>query len=255
MRVIDLEQHLLDVAARNPQHYKVAETYEDTQLKAASKELIVDEETTASGCYHAVHHLCGEGVRAWEPESIWLTLDRQNIDIPVINRDKVLASFTLTTLPSFWFDVCVFENTVVAFNNELSDGTRLQEASPAQIAWAVYEASLLYSSALESESPPPFDREPTEYTAIVLNRAGFIKAPDMLQYAQESLNRYNKLGTELTVKDVTSKWNALKKENLEDYAFTESPLDAQLQRLSEVEAYFNEMLSRYKQDLAALRLG
>ena len=195
--------------------------------------------------------LCGEAFRAWEPETLWLTLERLGIDPPVVNRDKILAGITLGIVPAFWWEVHAFENTVLAFNGLVSLPDALQEATPAQMAWGVFEAEMIYRD--QGDEEPAFDREPVIYAATVLHRAGYVRAPDLLHFAQRELDRLNQNGSELTVAEVDAAWKNLKKQPLEECSLGETALDVQLGRLASVELHVEEMLKRYRDDLAKLR--
>ncbi len=255
MSLADLELELLQVASYVPRR-KVAQDEGTTDLneQAIAQQLLQDEHTTATGCFHATTRMCGPGWRAWEPESIWLTLERRGVDVPVLNRDKILAAATLTFLPAFWFEVNAFENTVMAFNDILSDGEILQEATPAQLNWAVYEAELIYSQASDIQETPEFDREPIGYTALVLHRAGFVLAPELLRFCQTQLNALNKNGVGLNQKELRTAWKTLKTKNLEKVTLRDTPQDIQLSYLATVQLYFKERFDRYRTDLDQLGL-
>jgi len=214
-------------------------------------QLLADAGASASGCLQAFELLCGEGFRAWEPETLWLTLDRLGVDLPVVNRDKILAGITLGIVPAFWWEVHAFENTVLAFNGLVSLPEALQEATPAQMAWGVFEAEMIYRDLGDEE--PEFDREPVLYAATVLHRAGYVRAPDLLHFAQRELDRFNKNGSGLTVAEVDAAWKTLKRQALEERSLGETALDVQLGRLASVELHVEEMLKRYRADLAKLR--
>lgn len=253
MQLGDLEQSLLRLAARAPR-MKVAVDAADEELQATAGELLRDEHTTATGCYRSVQAICGSGFRAWEPESIWLTLERRGVDVPLLNRDKILAAATLTVIPAFWFEVNAFENTIMAFNNVISDGEILQEATPAQINWAVYEAEMLFGQTDDVQETAEFDREPVRYTALVLHRSGFILTPELLTFAQDELDALNKDGVRTSKSEIRSAWDKLKRADFRTREFTESPLDTQLGRLSAVQLYMMDRLEQYESDLSRLRL-
>jgi hypothetical protein len=217
----------------------------------AAAQLLTDAGASASGCLHALELLCGPGFRTWEPETLWLTLDRQSIDPPVINRDKILAAITLSIVPAFWWEVHAFENTVLAFNHVVSLADALQEATPAQMAWGVFEAEMIYSE--DAGEKPSFDREPVIYVATVLHRAGYVRAPDLLQFAQRELDRLNRNGHGLTAADVDTAWKDLKKKPLEEKTLSETALDVQLGRLASVELHVQAQLTRMRADLRALK--
>lgn len=251
MNLEDLEKHLLSVARQVPK-LKVADDAGERTLFTQAETLLRDEHTTATGCFRAAQVLCGDHFRAWEPESLWLTLERRGIDVPLLNRDKLLAATTLTIVPAFWWEVNAFENTAIAFNDGISDARILQEATPAQLSWAVYEAELLYGQQDDLADPPSFDREPVLYTAIVLHRSGFVVAPALLQFAQQELDRLNQDGATISKEEVDAAWSKLRTQDLRKRTFGESALDAQLSRLTAIQLYISDRAAKYKEDLTAL---
>jgi len=171
-----------------------------------------------------------------------------------LNRDKIMAASTLTMIPAFWFEVNAFENTVMAFNNVLSDGEVLQEATPAQINWAVYEAEMLYGQADDVPEAPAFDREPMRYTAVVLHRAGFIVTPQLLSFAQKELDALSRNGAGANKAEVQDAWKRLQRVDLRKRPFSDSALDVQLGRLAAVQVYMLDRLVQYESDISRLRL-
>jgi|MudIll2142460700_1097286.scaffolds.fasta_scaffold00163_17 hypothetical protein len=254
MELADLEQYLLRVAAKVPRAKLAAQEEGDSEQQVVAAEMLRDQHTTATGCYRAVGVVCGPSFRAWEPESIWLTLERKGIDVSVLNRDKIMAASTLTMIPAFWFEVNAFENTVMAFNNVLSDGEVLQEATPAQINWAVYEAEMLYGQADDVPEAPAFDREPMRYTAVVLHRAGFIVTPQLLSFAQKELDALSRNGAGANKAEVQDAWKRLQRVDLRKRPFSDSALDVQLGRLAAVQVYMLDRLVQYESDISRLRL-
>jgi len=248
-----LEQHLLDVAAQVPRQVKTAKDGANRARVTTAREMLRDQHTTASGCFRAAEAIFGPSFRVWEPETLWVSLERDGVDVPLVNRDKLLATLTLTMIPAFWWEVNAFENTTMAFNNVVSDARVLQEATPAQLCWSVYEAELLYSEISEFEETPEFDREPAGYTAIVLNRAGYIRAPDLLSFAQDQLDVLNQGGADTSKNEIDAAWQQLKKRNLEKQEFGESALDLQLARLTATQLYVTERALQYEDDRKRLR--
>lgn len=242
---MNLEQELLQFATQAKQLKQASAP----DILAHASALLRNPDTTATGCYRAAEVVCGPSFRAWEPESIWLTLERKGIEIPLLNRDKILAATTLMLIPAFWFEVNAFENTTMAFNNILSNGEILQEASPAQLSWAIYEAENLFGQFSDIHETTEFDREPILYTATVLHRGGFILAPTLLEFAQEELDKLNKGGVSLTKSEISSSWKKLKSTNPQKREFTDSALDIQLERLTTVQIYMQSKLDQYKLDI------
>jgi hypothetical protein len=251
MTLEDLEKHLLRTAAQVPRLKTAADAREASQQREAEA-MLRDPHTTATGCFRAAEVLCGNGFRAWEPDSLWLTLDRRGVDVPLLNRDKLLAAVTMSIVPAFWWEVNAFENTIMAFNNVVSNPEIMQEATPAQIAWAVYEAELLYGQIDDMEDTPYFDREPVLYTAVVLHRAGFLRPPDILGFAQTALQEMNKNGTEVSLNDLDTAWSKMRKMDLDGINLGETPLEIQLGRLAAVQLYIEERRQQYGEDVSRL---
>jgi hypothetical protein len=251
MTLADLEKHLLRTAQQVPRLKTAADAREASQQREAEA-MLHDPHTTATGCFKAAEILCGDGFRAWEPDSLWLTFDRKGIDVPLLNRDKLLAAVTMTIVPAFWWEMNAFENTIMAFNNVVSNPEIVQEATPAQIAWAVYEAELLYGQLEDMEDTPYFDREPVLYTAIVLHRAGFLRPPDLLSFAQTALQDLNKDGAEVSLNDLDMAWSTMRKMKLDGIDLGETPLEIQLGRLASVQLYIEERRQQYSDDIGRL---
>jgi hypothetical protein len=248
MQLPDVDTLLLRLAATTRQ--KIAE--EQPAPSAAVREVLENEDSSATGCYLAVKSACGQASHAWEPESLWLTLDRRKIDVPVLNRDKILAANTLTMVPAFWWEVNCFQNTVMAFNNVLSNPEALQEATPGQLAWGVFEAEMIYGYS-DLPDTPAFDREPALYTGACLHTAGYVLAPSLLSFAQEALDHFNRGKNRLDKGKVSTAWDKLKGKDLSDRKWNEeSPLDVQLSRLASVSLYVEERAKRYHADVQKL---
>jgi hypothetical protein len=111
---------------------------------------------------------------------------------------------------------------------------------------------MLFSQAADIPGTTEFDREPVGYTAIVLNRSGFILAPDLLSFAQPALDDMTKDGAGIDKKEVKSAWKTLQKKDLSKVNFKESPLDMQLARLTAVQLYLYERLQQYQTDMDQL---
>lgn len=223
--------------------------YKEGQFKLESlcKKVLLDENAFASAVYTAAVKLMGSEINAWEPESIWLTAEREwNLDIPQINRDKLLSVIALKIFPRFYWEVTSFENTILCFNNVQPNVELVQEASPEHLAWGVYEAELIVH--LEDETTYLFDYEPRIYTAECLHRSGYILAPSSLEFAQEELDKRNKVDYKLK-KEVSQVWNDITSSGtpLDEIEVDESPLGVQLSRLIVVQDYINKNLLAYNE--------
>ena len=210
--------------------------------------ILKDDAATASAVFRAATLLVGRQLLTWEPESIWLELLDQGVDLSEVNRDKLMAVSTLIQIPSFYWEVNAFENTALAFNSINVLPESLQEASPAQLSWAVYEAELLMRA---EGHDPEFDYEPARYAAVSMHRAGYIVAPELLVFAQQELDKLTR-GQKDTAQDVIKRWDAMDKTKLDTEKFEESSVGVQLSLLAVSHLYVNERAERYASELKQL---
>lgn len=209
------------------------------------KAALRDPTTPAVVLMKAAHAALGDFL-AWEPESIWLELERQGVDLPVENRAKLGAAIALRLVPSFYWDAVVFEKTAMAFDDAPPNPDILEEASPARLAWAVVEADMIIHAARDATWE--FSHEPRAYTGVVLARAGFVLAPEQLAFAQSALNR-ERHHTHL-LEEVKERWAGVDKSRLEDLHLEETPVDVQIARLAGVELHVRTRRTRAEADLA-----
>jgi hypothetical protein len=193
----------------------------------------------------AVHRLLGDFL-AWEPESIWLELQHQDVDLPVENRIKVMAGVALRLVPSFYWDAIVFEKTAIAFDGHPCNPDILEEASPARLAWAVVEAAWIIRDA--NDASWEVGSEPRAYAGVILNRAGFVLAPEQLDFAQNALDRIRH--HDHLTDEVKERWAKVDKNGLEKLTLQEAPVDVQIARLAAVELHVCERRARAERDLA-----
>lgn len=204
--------------------------------------------TSAVALMLATRHVVGD-FHDWEPETLWLTLEQEGIEVPLCNRDKLQASLALLFVPSFYWDGVVFEKTAIAFDCYEANPDALEEASSAQLAWAVKEAAWIITQ--HDGTPHQFEHEPIAYAATVMHREGLVLAPSQLSFAQESLDRYNVNNTLRT--RIEERWKALDKANLETEAFDETEEGVQLARLAAIELHVRDREMNAARDLSALR--
>jgi hypothetical protein len=210
-----------------------------------SKDLLRDASTSAVVLMACLPTLLGDFL-AWEPESIWLELQHQGVDLPVENRAKIMAAVALRLVPSFYWDGIVFEKTALALDGIAPNADILEEASPARLAWAVVEAAWILRRA--KETAYEVGSEPRAYAGVVLARAGYIIAPEQLEFAQHALTRERFHKGEL-YDEIKTRWAAVDKDRLEQLTLTESPIDVQIARLAVVELHVRERRARAERDL------
>lgn len=172
-----------------------------------------------------------------EPESIWISLDKMGVNLPVVNQAKIHAYIALKIMPAFYWDALVFEKTAIAFSNEIPTPDHVEEATPEQLACAVIEAGKIVTTVHE------FDTEPKRYTAVVLHRNGFVLAPEVLSFSQNYLDILNK-NSPLKSK-VSESWKTFKislDSKVQD--LKENEVDVQLYRLASVQLHVEDMQRR-----------
>lgn len=209
-----------------------------------SKDLLRDPSASAIALMAAAKTLLGDFL-AWEPESIWLELDRQGVDLPVENRAKVMAAIALRMMPTFYWDGIVFEKTALAFDGVLPNPDILEEASPARLAWAAVEAAWIIRTA--HDAAWEWGHEPRAYAGVILARAGFVLAPEQLAFAQVALDRERPSNHLLD--EVKQRWAGVDKNGLEKLTLHETPVDVQIARLAAVELHVRERRARAERDL------
>lgn len=216
----------------------------------AARRLLTAPMTSALALLVAAQSLLGEEFSAWEPETLWLELERRGLEVPLPDRAKLQAAVALVLVPSFYWDAVVFEKTALAFDHVVPNPGALEEATSAQLAWATTEAGRIV--AQHGDRPRDFTHEPAVYAAVVLNREGLLVAPEELAFAQPQLERLNRAGDVGLRERVKAAWRTLDKANLSTHAFAETPLDVQLARLAAVELHVREREAQAATDLAAL---
>jgi len=191
-----------------------------------------DDNRCAAVLYTATR--CGYGfeVLSWEPETLWLAMEKDNIDLSIVCRDKLQAALALNINPQYYWDSIVFENTVQAFEGNISDWETIQECHPVEMARTVYEAEIIRGMDPEGKGDAEYDEDVQQYTAVCLDRAGYVVAPKQLQYADKNLEKLLPSTAQSLRTKMKKKWDKLNKENLETEVFEESPLGINLSRLA-----------------------
>lgn len=231
---------------------KIAASFDDKKPRQATcLTLLRDDGTTALGCMFAVRGLFGDSCRAWEPESLWLSIENMGGSISRVNKDKVLGAHTITMNPAFWWDALLFHKTVMAFNNTPIHPDTIQEPTPEELAWGVYEAEAIYAQSRLPDTPE-FDYAPAGFTAICLHRDGMVLAPTLLSFCQERLDALNEKTDGVTVSAVrTARHKDTAAE--EDLEEATDAVRVQLAKLAAVDAYVNDRNRRLSEDLSRFR--
>ncbi len=212
-----------------------------------TKDILASRTTSAVALCRAADMALGDHL-SWEPESIWVDLDRQGVTVPVEARDRLMAAIALRLVPAFYWDAMVTANTAVAFDGRPAHVEIVEEASPGALAWAIVEAAWIRRRYdLEALQP---EHEPIAYVAVILDRAGFVLAPEQLSFAQDALDaRRSKSGL---LDDVRQRWSGIDKGRLVDLALQETPVDVQIARLAAVELHVRSRRASAESELARL---
>ena len=211
------------------------------------KSLVEDSNTSGIVLLRCLKKLVPDYVN-YEPETIWLLLEHQGTDVPVENRCKIMSAIALLLVPAFFWDAIAYEKTALALDGVQVNPDILEEASPAQLAWAVVEADWIRKD--NKETAMEFNHEPRAYTGVVLHRAGFVLAPEQLSFAQTALNR-ERFHHHL-LPEVTERWNHVDKAGLEKLVLQEAPIDVQIARLAAVELHVRTKRAQVERDVTSL---
>lgn len=224
----------------------------DSSATEKLRTYLLDDEVCATSLLLALRKMFDTQFLSWEPETIWLELDDREIDVPTVNRSKILAVTSLIIEPAFYWNATIFEKTALAFNDEVTIPGAIQEASPAQLSWAVFEAELLMQA---HGTDPEFDHEPQRYTATSMLRNGLVLAPEFLVFAQKELDKLPAKYDEELVKRVRNRWMNLSRddtETLRDIEFDETPEGVQLAKLAAIHLYMKERATQYEKEILDL---
>lgn len=220
---------------------------------ASAKKVLGNDASGASACLYAIEALIGTQWLAWEPQTLWIELYKQGMDITASNRSQIMAARVLVTTGRFWYDANVFEKTCIAFNNEEIQPDVLEAAPVAYIAWTSWEAEEILKHH-EMTHDIEYDREPIEYTAVQLFREGFVIAPSGLGWAEGPLTKYYPAERKELQTTVRKAWAAAPPNGtLKNAAFPETPAGVQLAKLATIQLYMNTQKQAYLKDMAILQ--
>jgi hypothetical protein len=204
----------------------------------------------------SLRNLYGIDVLYWEPDTIWLTLERDsNIILSAEARDKIQAGISLIRNPAFYWDNLVFQRTCQSLNSELYDAETLQECHPGHMAWAIYEASLLRGHDPDDDALPELDEDVQQYAAVCLQRAGYVYPPSQLKSVADNLRHLLPSEKGPFIDEVKKTWDRLDKGALLDRNFQEDPIGIQLAQLASCYIYVKEEAEKLATDVLQLDTG
>lgn len=248
-------QEVLDAFAQ-----KVA-TFKDYTVKTAERGVTAkyllehSMETSAAALLMALRNLYGIDCLYWEPETLWLTVEKDGIELPEEARNKIQAAITLIHNPSFFWDNIAFQWTTQALNNQVFDPEALQECHPAHMAWAVYEATLIRGLDPDDPEAAELDEDVQQYIAVCLKRAGFVYPPDQLRPVSDNLAGLLPADQATFIEQIKKTWEHLDKKSLPEKEFQETPLDVQLSLLASVYEYIKGRAKEMAAEIVSLEKG
>lgn len=237
---------------------ELAASFSEYTVKTAHREDVARkflqsaEGRCATVLYMCVRSLYGSEVSDWEPETLWVTLDRDGFDLPEEARNKLQCVLALHKNPAFYWDNIVFQWTGQALNDELYDSDSIQECHPAHMAWAVYEAGVIRALDPDDKSIPELDEDVQQYIALCLKRAGYVYPPDSLKSVADNLERMLPAESKEFIDQVKNSWSHLDKRILQDRVFPEDPLGVQLAQLASCYEYVKDRANKMAEDVLAI---
>jgi len=215
--------------------------------KDHAKAVLQDCDATATAVFVAARHLLGPTFVSYEPETLWLELDPC-----ASNRDKLMAAIALAMTPSFYWDYRVFGATVHALSNGHVQPEEVPHCDAGPMAWAAFEAELLFALSFGESTRPEFDDCVQAYIAVALFDEGFVYPPAGLHVVADELKARLPKSAALLLGETEKAWTALPKEKLEQKKFDDSPLGAQLEKLAASWVYVSEKTKRLRGELEQL---
>ena len=215
--------------------------------KQKAKEVMDSCDSTATAVFIAARHLLGPTFLSYEPETLWLELDPCST-----NRDKLMAAIALAMTPSFYWDYRVFGATVHAFSSEMVVADAVPKCDAGEMAWASFEAELLYALSDGESTRPEFDDCVQAYIAVSLFEEGFVTPPSGLNFASDELASKISADALNLKKETEDAWAALPKEKLEQKSFEDNALGAQLSKLATSWIYVSQKTKQLRAELSGL---
>ena len=221
-------------------------------LTNTAKRLLQNKDSSATACFCAVNQLLSDSWKIWEPETIWLSLQDLDTDVPEENRNQIMAVRTFLNTDRYWYDSCIFADISTVLNNEELNYEAMEDVPVAHLAWAVKEAQGIIRG-FDPQPIPSFDREVVKYVAIQLFREGFLVTPDELSWAQTELDKLYPDETSDLREKVQKTWATASQHEVKDAAYPENSYGVQLAKLASVRVYVDEQYASLKIELAQLQ--
>lgn len=186
---------------------------------------------------------------SWEPESLWLSLERAGATLAPGVQDKLSAARTAAVSAAFCFDAIVFLRTVAAFAGHGTDPDVLEEPDVADACRTVEQVARIRQAA--GHGPLEWDSGPRAVAAVLLHRAGMVLPPHQLAFEDDAAAH---LPVDRALRDeVRARWREMADAaDLAHRDFPETPVGVQLARLAAVELRVRELRAAETSQLARL---
>ena len=216
------------------------------------------ENRSALSIYKAVYALYGSNFLTWEPETLWLTLEKDGAPLDVPERNKVQAARALKTVPASLWDNLVFQHVTQSLNGIPFDPETLIECEPGHMAWAVHESAEILSTPEganeeDYQESPEYDEDVQAYVAVCVQREGMVCLPDELLFAKGALENLLSPDAKKLAERVYNSWEAAKSlVNFRDVEFAETQDQVQLAKLAACRVHVNREAQSMLQDVNQL---
>ena len=169
----------------------------------------------------------------WEPETIIQTSEKEGIDVPKVNLDKIMALKVIINTPEFFESARAFEKICVAFSNRIVDWGTVQSIR-------VHDISSTIALVLRFLKDEKFSDDVSAYIAASAIRDGYIILPDNLKFVREPFN--NQLRKNIG-EDVDSRQEELLSKIKEDRSDLSEEESVQLLRIVRYQQHVAEKLN------------
>jgi len=219
---------------------------EEDPLRKKVIEFINTRTPGALALYKAVYALYGAEMLDWEPETLWLQMSKDGLDLPVTERNKLQAARTLKKVPASLWDNQVFQQVVQALNGVPFDPDNLQECIPAHMAWAVVESAEILAVVegaddADFQEVPEYDEDVRAYVAVCVKRDGMVRPPDELGFVEDNLARLQSVNEKKLAETVRQGWEVVRQlVDVQNVEFSEQPDQVQLAKLAACRVYVNQ---------------
>lgn len=195
----------------------------------------------------------GNDSSSWELESLWKTLEEDQIALDDLVKVKIASFLALKENPMALWEINTFQNTVLAASNIYPIPGITQEATPYDIGWGVLEITdyLLNINKIPEGRVIKWGTEVESYIVSSLKYNGWFIAPYPIGFCQETLDSVNK---NIGVKPkLLFEWDKIKDKDLSTLEIPQDDeIGVQLNRLRNYRVYLKikyQTFLQHKQDL------